>query len=248
MSAAWGQGAGGMADTDTDTDTDTGTEGGREAAGGPDTPPGSPFPFVGNALALDFVNTEVLVRKRPHDLLPAPGAVAPWWGAAQARSPDADLVGRDAAPLRCDEEGLRAVKEARAALRLVFGTLAEGRPLSPGELSPLNGLLRRAYHRLDATPRGDVSPAYGTEGTGVERLLVAVALSAFRLIAQGERTRLRRCQNCIGLFYDTSKSATRRWCSEVCMNRAWSARHYARSKRRPGHGRATDGGVDGSTV
>jgi len=206
---------------------------GRGAAGEGEMPPESPFPFVGNALALDLVNTEVLVRKRPHDLLPTPDALMAWWDAARTRSSGGEIVGCDAGSLRCDEEGLRAVKEVRAALRLVFGALAEGRPVTASEVAPLNRVLRRGYHRLDTTPSGDISPAYDTEETGVERLLVAVALSAFRLIAEGERTRLRQCQNCIGLFYDTSKSATRRWCSEVCMNRAWSARHYARSKQGP---------------
>lgn len=32
------------------------------------------------------------------------------------------------------------------------------------------------------------------------------------------------------LFYNTSKSVTRRWCGEGCMNRARSAARYAQVK------------------
>ena len=46
------------------------------------------FHFVGDALALDLVNTEVMARGQRRDLLAAPGAATRWWRAAQAHHDD----------------------------------------------------------------------------------------------------------------------------------------------------------------
>ena len=37
-----------------------------------------------------------------------------------------------------------------------------------------------------------------------------------------------------GRIHDTTKSATRRWCSTACMNRARSHQHYLERKRQGG--------------
>src|SRR5690349_7942171 len=52
------------------------------------TPDTSSFQFVGDVLALDLVNTEVVVRRRPIDLLAVPGAYTAWWSEAAARYPE----------------------------------------------------------------------------------------------------------------------------------------------------------------
>src|SRR5262245_23166475 len=46
------------------------------------------FEFVGEVLAIDLVNTEVVVRRRPFDLLAPPGTYVAWWGEAAARYPE----------------------------------------------------------------------------------------------------------------------------------------------------------------
>jgi predicted RNA-binding Zn ribbon-like protein len=50
-----------------------------------------------------------------------------------------------------------------------------------------------------------------------------VALSAVDLLTRKDHGRLHRCENarCVLLFYDTTKSSTRRWCSTGCMDRAY---------------------------
>jgi predicted RNA-binding Zn ribbon-like protein len=49
-------------------------------------------------------------------------------------------------------------------------------------------------------------------------------------------SRLRQCHShhihrCILLFYDTTKSGTRQWCSTACLDRERSARRYEEKKR-----------------
>ncbi|MGE0749921.1 MAG: CGNR zinc finger domain-containing protein [Variibacter sp.] len=62
-------------------------------------------------------------------------------------------------------------------------------------------------------------------------LLAPVLWSAGDLILNAGQRRIRRCANekCLWLFFDESKSGTRRWCDmSACGNRAKAKRHYAK--------------------
>jgi predicted RNA-binding Zn ribbon-like protein len=64
-------------------------------------------------------------------------------------------------------------------------------------------------------------------------LLTPVAAAAAKLLASGNRERLRRCAaaDCGLWFYDTSRGGKRRWCSMArCGNRAKVAAHYRRAR------------------
>ncbi len=201
--------------------------------------------FVANALALDLVNTEVVARGRRRDLLATPDAVVAWWAEACAHYPAAHCPNMEgsgavvgAGDRWRDAEAIAALKGLRVAVRTVFAAVAAGRQPTARDLEPLNRLLRTGYHVLDSAPTGAIVPAYGVRDAGPDGLLLPIALSAFRVLTEADPARLRSCEyeRCIGLFYDTSKSATRRWCGEGCMNRARSAQRYAQTKatRHPG--------------
>jgi predicted RNA-binding Zn ribbon-like protein len=97
----------------------------------------------------------------------------------------------------------------------------------------LNDVLRTGYASLDFSRQGDVTPVFHTSDPRKGPILVPIALSALDLIQTGERKRLHECENdrCILFFYDTTKSATRRWCSLGCMDRARSSRRYRQAKQ-----------------
>jgi predicted RNA-binding Zn ribbon-like protein len=190
------------------------------------------FVFLGNALALDLVNTDVILRRRRRDLLPTPEALAQWWDEARSRYPDLDQGGGTAERWR-SAALLDAVKRLRTALHDLFVTVIAGQAVSEDALGPLNRILRVGYRRLEVSADGQVLPGYGVHEDGMDALLLPIALSAYEVLTQADRDRLRACENpyCVALFYDTSKSATRRWCSEGCMNRARSAARYAQVKQ-----------------
>jgi predicted RNA-binding Zn ribbon-like protein len=190
------------------------------------------FVFVGQVLALDLVNTEVVVRGKGRDLLATPEDVGQWWGAAQRYYPDMDVMGaRDVA--RIDTTQLLALKELRTALRGIFGALADSTTAALADIDVVNSVLRTGSHALTLTASGAVQSVYQAQ-PGADPMQFAVALSALRLVRDGERQRLHRCNNerCVLLFYDTTKSATRRWCSLGCMDRARSAKRYRAAKER----------------
>jgi len=202
------------------------------------------FFFVGEALALDLVNTEVVVRGKPRDLLDGPGGYADWWQAALAHYPDAAVAVAPATT--ADAPALpAAAKELRAALRRILGAVADGEPVDPGDLAVLNRILASGYEVVEIGVAGEPRAVRRSRAAGPEAALLPVALSALELLVAREPARLHRCGNdrCVLLFYDTTKSATRRWCSTGCMNRARSARRYRARKRLP---EMPGGGAEGN--
>jgi len=190
-------------------------------------PEAIPYPFVGEALALDLVNTELVVRGQPHDLLDRPGGYAAWWRAVLARDPEAGGEVR-LPPVVETPALLAAAKRLRAALRRLVGAVAAGTPLDPTDLDLLNRILAAGDEAIEPDAAGRPRAVRRPRGGGPDAALLPVALSARELLLGRDPARLHRCGNdrCILFFYDTTKSATRRWCSVTCMDRARSAKRY----------------------
>lgn len=202
------------------------------------------FPFVGGALALDLVNTQVPWRGRLVECLASPQALVAWWDKACARHPH--TAGSAGARALSGEQELIYVRGLRTVLRSLFTRLARGEPPEAADLEALNGVLGVGCHRLEiASGRmaGRYLPCHA-DGDG-DVLLVTVAHAAYELALHAEPSRLRECANprCVLLFYDTTRSATRRWCSARCMSRARSVERYARASeaRRPADSPARPG-------
>jgi predicted RNA-binding Zn ribbon-like protein len=134
---------------------------------------------------------------------------------------------------RFDLAALLALKELRTALRGFFGALADGTTPASADIDVVNSVLHTGARALMLTSSGAVQAVYQAQ-PGADSMRFAIALSALRLVRDGERQRLHRCSNdrCVLLFYDTTKSATRRWCSLGCMDRARSAKRYRAAKQR----------------
>lgn len=187
------------------------------------------FLFVGEILALDLVNTEIVVRGKRRDLLATPQDVFHWWQAVYRHHPAMDAVqGEDHQGPVYDRELLDELKTLRAALRGIFSAITKGILPPQEDVRVLNAVLKTAYPFLALTNEGNVQPVYRTHDTKKGEILLPPALSALHFIGEGDKKRLHQCDNekCILLFYDTTKSATRRWCSLGCLERARSAQRY----------------------
>ena len=198
----------------------------------PDPPP---FLFVGDALALDLVNTEIVVRRKAIDLLTGPAAYAAWWRAAAAHYPE--VVGRlPAGAGAANPELLPKVISLRGALREVFGAVADGTAAPTDALGVLNRALEGVDDAVVLGTAGEPRPLLVPRVPAADGPIAAVARSAFALLTEAESSRIHRCSNgrCVLLFYDTTRSATRRWCSAACMNRARSSRRYRERRQAVG--------------
>ena len=128
--------------------------------------------------------------------------------------------------------------DLREAIYHLYEVSIRDAPFNAKDLELLNDWLVQAAPHLRLV-RGE--PAYtwqwdadDKDGAQLERIFWPVALIASQLLTSDDQVRLGQCadeRGCGGVFIDTSRNHTRRWCSmNDCGNRAKSRRHYARVK------------------
>jgi len=188
--------------------------------------------FLSGVLALDMVNTEVIVRGRRYDLFSSPEDVARWWQEAVTHHPDGVKIKNETQVIVWSLPLLERIKGVRTAIRTLCTNLVEQQPLDEVALTVLNAVLGMGYPALEVVSGQELVPVYCTREPDQGAVLLPIALSAVHLFTQAEKHRLHKCKNdrCILFFYDTTKSATRQWCSLECMNRARSLQHYQHVK------------------
>jgi predicted RNA-binding Zn ribbon-like protein len=134
-------------------------------------------------------------------------------------------------------EAVERLEELRTTLRALLEARACGEPVPARELADLNGVLAACplTRRLEAAPGGwrlvAAPPARDWRWAVAE-----VAASGARVLAEGDLGRLRVCANpsCSWMFYDQSRSGTRRWCeAPVCGSLIKVRRHRARRQIPP---------------
>jgi len=194
--------------------------------------PNTNYLFLSGVLALDLVNTEVIIRGKKYDLLSTPEDVARWWQEALVHYPDREGVQEETQPIMWNLLLLEKIKEVRAAIRTLCTKLVEQQPLHQEAFTALNDILAMGYPELNVVPGQEIVAAYRTRETEPGAILLPIALSASDLFTHLEKHRLHQCKNdrCILFFYDNTKSATRQWCSLECMNRSRSLQHYRQIK------------------
>lgn len=188
--------------------------------------------FLSGSLALDLVNTEMIVRGKKRDILSSPEALSRWWREAIAHRTEYEHIAVEEPTINWTSELLDEVKKVRQMLRALCTQLVEEQVAASENLEKLNLLLSLGYQSLQQTEQGTIILIHQAHNPQKENLLFFIALSASQLLANGEKQRLHKCKNerCILFFYDTTKSGTRQWCSLKCLNRQRSLNHYQQIK------------------
>jgi len=193
------------------------------------------FLFLGNQLALDFLNTRPVQNGEPMELLPNFDVLLRWFQTAGL------LSSIEAANLqrRWGESGrarqvVESMRELRERLRQEVIAWEGGSAVNNSTITELNRLM--ADHpmltRLKASGKGPSTELYFTSQQP-EDLFAPLAFSAAALFANTDRKRVRKCDECVLHFHDTSKKGTRRWCSmQLCGNRLKVAAYAARQRIR----------------
>ena len=171
------------------------------------------FLFVGDDLALDFINTRVRVRGRERELIETAVDLEQWWAEASRRYPGLEPL---AIPVSgTDLERLRAF---RNMLREHVSSAVDRGRFDPSLSAQVNDVLSHAHPYVTADESATRLDVRANDPR--ERILVAIAVAAANLVTQADAERLHRCGGCILHFYDRTKSGTRRWCSTRCFDRA----------------------------
>jgi predicted RNA-binding Zn ribbon-like protein len=134
----------------------------------------------------------------------------------------------------------RSLKKLRELLRRLATTLHERGALGSAELSALNRYLgaRPIRPRLSRAGKGRYRIELVPGRKGIDALLLAIATSFAQFLVEEDPARLKMCDNpdCKWVFYDTTRSRTRRWCAASCGNlmkvRKYRRRHAQRRRGR----------------
>lgn len=186
------------------------------------------FVFRGGVLALELVNTEIAVRGKAQDLLRTPEDLARWWAIVQERY---SLANEEPEQGLASPELLAATHRLRGALRRACTAVTQAAAIGEDDLALINQALALAHPALAQAPTGELRQI-NLLAPGASPLLFPIARSALDLLTQTDPRRLHRCRNerCVLLFYDSTKSSTRQWCSLDCFNRTRSSENYRRRK------------------
>ena len=180
------------------------------------------LPLVGDHLALDLLNTEVLTQGGVVDSWATDEDVSRWLARheivrAQASKQAPGLLARG--------------RELRAAVRAAITARKAGHPVS---VDALNDQLKAylTFPRLRHDEAGGLLLSRDARCEETASLLGPVAEAAANLLVEGDFSLVRQCEHpdCILWFYDRTKSHKRRWCSmAVCGNRHKAARFRERT-------------------
>lgn len=191
------------------------------------------FLFVGNHLALDFLNTRPVLAEGPTELLPDVDALVRWLvtsgvltrqnGKTLARkwsgSPQAIVF-------------LRELLKFRERLRAAVIRQEAGLPVSDPFIAELNSLLKR-HPSVIALQRNGNKLGLGAafKPKKPNDLWVPIANAVADLLSDALLERVRKCEGCIVHFLDTSKKGSRRWCSmKICGNKIKVAAYQQRKR------------------
>ena len=191
------------------------------------------FLFLGNQLTLDLLNTRPVQDGEPVELLPDFRALLRWFQAAGLLRPGeaANLQQRWGGSSRALRT-LESVQELRERLRKEVIAWEPGGAVHHSTVSELNRLMSEHPMLIKLKVTKDSSSIEQFfETREPEDLLAPLAHSAAMLFTHVDRTRVRKCGQCVLHFLDTSKKGTRHWCSmRLCGNRVKVAAYATRRR------------------
>jgi predicted RNA-binding Zn ribbon-like protein len=191
--------------------------------------------FVGNDLALDFLNTSLVSNGKTIELLTDAAAVARWMA-------HADLLPEEAAK-KLEKEWERSpradrtvvvLRRFRDRLRAAVFAFEAGSVVSADFLDELNSLLRThpMYRAVEADGHGGYTRTQSFQPRLPDDVLGPLAEDIMMLLTGVAADRVRKCEGCPVHFLDVSKKGSRRWCSMgLCGNKVKVAAYQQRQRK-----------------
>lgn len=198
-----------------------------------------PFLFVGNHPCLDFINTQMIVRGNPTDLLGGYEDLVAWLVQANIMNP-AQAAAVMAQWNQKDQEQLFMQGIMfRNTLREMAERIVARKSIPDSAVASINQILSRCpgYPQL-VHAKGRFERQFQSQAARKDGLLAPLAEAAIDLLCSGGLSLVKKCGNaaCILYFYDTTKNHTRNWCSmQLCGNRTKVAAHYQRKRNNQKH-------------
>jgi predicted RNA-binding Zn ribbon-like protein len=196
-----------------------------------------PFLFVGNHPCLDFINTQMIVRGNPTDLLGGCEDLVAWLVQANMMDKVRAAVVVTQWNHKDQEQLFEQGVMFRGRLRDMVARIVARKSIPDSAIASINQILSRCpgYPQLICKKRR-FERHFQSQTPQKDGLLATLAEAASDLLCSGKLSLVKKCGNpaCILYFYDTTKNHTRNWCSmHLCGNRIKVAAHYQRKRNHP---------------
>jgi predicted RNA-binding Zn ribbon-like protein len=196
-----------------------------------------PFLFVGNHPCLDFINTQMIVRGNPTDLLGGCEDLVAWLVQASAVDKVQAAVVMTQWGHKDQEQLFEQGIRFRGTLREMVKRIVARKSIPHSAVACINQVLSRCpgYPQL-VYKNGGYTRQFQSQAAQKDGILAPLAEAASDLLCSGNLSLVKKCGNpsCILYFYDTTKNHTRNWCSmQLCGNRIKVAAHYQRKRNMP---------------
>ena len=193
------------------------------------------FLFVGNHVALDFVNTQMIVKGKLTELLENFEDLVSWLVQAKLWSKvESERISSRFNPEQTTSL-LEQAKRFRAALRVMVERITTHKPIPHSAVADINYILslRPGYPQVVRIKNG-FERRFHSPVAPAESVLVPIAEAASDLLCKIDCALIKKCANaaCILYFYDTTKNHRRNWCSmQLCGNRMKVAAFFRRMRK-----------------
>ena len=194
------------------------------------------FLFLGNHPCLDFINTELVIRSAPTDLLERFEDLATWLIKSRTLSKK-DIEAADG-ELNQEEKAqiLAQAKVFRTTLRRMVEQVANENRVPEFAVAAINQLLRpfSGHRELARTGAHAFREVFVPSADRKDALLASLAMFASDLLRMADLSLIKKCKNptCVLYFYDTTKNHARNWCSmQLCGNREKVAAYFRRKRK-----------------
>ncbi len=182
------------------------------------------FYFVGNNLAIDFVNTQVKNGESLIELFNEYDDILLW--ASQAG------ITLESTPSSFD---MNKIYHFRSQLSSLITSFMQEEALDPKCISELNRYLAYAplQQQLNCN-NGILSSSPLHQQLSLVMLLGKIAHELTLLLVSEKKVSIKKCSNtkCVLIFVDTSRTKKRRWCNmDLCGNRAKATTFYHTTKK-----------------
>jgi predicted RNA-binding Zn ribbon-like protein len=191
------------------------------------------FLFVGNHVALDFLNTRLVLPDGPQELLPDVDALVRWLVASgMLTSQKGKALARKWRDTPRAAVFLQELLTFRERLRAAVVRQEAGYQVSDAFVSELNSMLKQHPSVIALQWKSQkLNREIVVEPEVPNDIWALIAIAVAELLSDVSPVRLRKCEACIVHFLDTSKKGSRRWCSmNICGNKIKVAAYQQRMR------------------
>lgn len=198
------------------------------------------YAFIGENLALDFVNTVSNRNPEPpydfeREYLVDYGELVNFGeqsGIVSAGEAEKLLRKAESEPTQA-QKGLEQAVILREALYWLLIKRLKGLPHDQADLDVLNGAVAEAMPHLQMQVKESDFSLGWEQSNDLNKIVWEIVRTSLDLLTSEKLNKLGQCKGkeCGWLFLDISKNQHRQWCSmQDCGNRAKAHRHYQRKK------------------